>query len=245
MTFDITGMYEFIIPLQTMFLNETIKIGGHNLITFYGESFFMNRAINDEFNHIEYICIGSGVNPPQKMEFELGYETARNTCVKKVECGSCRIILNTSFTGKEIMGTTEIGVLASKYDGGEVLISHDVFTETILNEDFLYGIIGNVEIEYIFQFTSSNLKTNWHKHSKYRNVYYAYEVDDVLSVKDNVSGSGYKKGVDEVYVSNNVGSYCYDKTTNNLYIHCYGEENPNDKEILIESKPRGVTECIW
>ena len=51
---QIKGKYSFTTYLQGMFLNEEITVNGENLITLLGESFFMNRWINDNFNPIGY-----------------------------------------------------------------------------------------------------------------------------------------------------------------------------------------------
>ncbi len=233
MNYTVSGEYSFKIPFQSMFINQSIIIKGRNLITFKGESFFLNRSINEEFNPIEYIVLGSGINPPQKTDEKLGNETVRNTCVKTVDLNYKRIILTTNFSAKDVIGATEIGVCNDK-----VLISHDVFTDITLTEDFLYGVVGLVEVEYIFQFASSHLISGWLPHSTKENVYYVYEPDIVVSVKDNSTGDGYRK-VDGNTIGDSEGSFYYNKNNNNLYIHFYDSSTPSGKDILIETESRG------
>ena len=81
MKLDVTGKYKIKIPITTMFMNTTAVISGENLITLFGESFFMNRCINDEFNPIKYIALGNASNNPKKTDMKLGNETNRKVCV--------------------------------------------------------------------------------------------------------------------------------------------------------------------
>ena len=82
MNFGIKGSYTFKIPLK----NGTVKlIQGNNLITFFGTSFFLNRAINEEFNTIKYIVLGNGTNTPHIMDEVLGNETIRKECSSSVD----------------------------------------------------------------------------------------------------------------------------------------------------------------
>ena len=58
-----------------MFNQYTIEITKHNLITLLGESFLMNRLINDRLQPIQYIALGKGTARPQKKDTRLGKQT--------------------------------------------------------------------------------------------------------------------------------------------------------------------------
>ena len=45
---------------------DKIILEGNNLITLLGESFFMNRAVNQHFEPIKYIMLGSSNARPKK-----------------------------------------------------------------------------------------------------------------------------------------------------------------------------------
>lgn len=246
MNFNILGEYCFKIPLTTMFINEIIVVKHENLITTMGESFFLNRCLNDNFNPIQYICIGNGINTPSKKDVKLGNETKRNTCTQIVDSDTTQIKLSTSFTGEELIGASEIGVLTTKLDGTEILISHDVFNDTILKEEFMYGLTGNISLDYYFHFSTSQLKTGWTQYGADRNVYWVFEPNDVISIYDNTTSYGLRKVNSVTSVQDIKNSYYHDTVhTNNLYIHLYhGSEigsvsyapNPNTHEIIVQNK---------
>lgn len=241
MTLNIKGIYSFRIPITTMFLNTEIVIKGTNLITFLGESFFLERCVNDSMKPIEYIAIGNGVKPPMKKDETLGNETKRETVGTYVDMNTKQLILTSRFQVENLIGITEIGVIASEIDKGEFLVSHDTFYETILNEEFLYGVVGSVQVQYIFQFSTSQIKTGWKKATGYNNTYYAYEPNMIKSVMDNTKHYGLSKAENIRDVDASRNSYYHDVTdTHNLYVHLYHESgdvapNPNDYEIIIEN----------
>lgn len=247
MSFNIIGEYAFKIPIVTMFLNEMIVIKNTNLITFFGESFFLSRCVTDEFNPIQYICIGNGINAPQKMDIKLGNETKRNTCATEVNPDTNRLILTSSFSTKELVGASEIGVLTTKLDGTEILISHDVFNEVTLSENFLYGVIGQITVEYSFHFTTSQVKTGWKKYGNDKNVYWVYEPNDIVSIFDNTTNYGLKRVNTKEEVQLTKNSYFHDiSKTHNIYIHLHHSDgttaspiyapNPNNHEIIVRNK---------
>ena len=236
MSFNIYGEYTFNIPLQTMFLNKNITIKGNNMITQLGESFFMNRCLNDTFNPISDIVIGTGIDTPKKEDDRLGNETARSSVITSVDITNKQLILKTSFTAKEIKGTTEIGVITTNQSNEEVLISRDVFTENQINDTFLTGAIGQIEIEYIFQFSTSHLKNEWTQHESYSNIYYTYEPSTVTAVFENTTGNGYQKRLSITEVANNKATFYYDYNTQNLYVQTSRSNNPKNEELMIQTK---------
>ena len=242
MSFNIIGEYSFKIRITTMFLNTTLKITNKNLITLKGESFFLNRCINDLFNPIQSICIGNGINAPQKFDEKLGNETKRKSCSQEVLLDENKLKLTTNFLTEDLLGATEIGVLTTTLEGKEILISHDVFNTTLLNEALMYGATGSIELEYSFYFSSSQLKTGWRKYKRDNNVYWVFEPNEVRSVFDDTTNYGLRKLNNIIEVQDIKNSYFHDKNgTKNIYIHLYHENdtdapNPNHHDILIENR---------
>lgn len=115
----------------------------HNIITLLGESFFLNRMINNKLNPIDYILLGNSSNTPSKDDIMLGNETVRKKCVKKVDIENHIIELTCSCEINEIENTSEIGV-----SNGNILISHDIYE---LDEDFIDPTVDAVEIKYTFK----------------------------------------------------------------------------------------------
>lgn len=246
MNFNIIGEYCFKIPLTTMFLNEVIRISNKNMITLLGESFFLNRCINDLFNPIQYVCIGSGINAPQKLDDKLGNETKRNTCIQEVDLDNKCLVLTTSFMVEDLIGATEIGVLTTNLNGKEVLISRDVFSNVEISESLMYGVTGSVSLEYLFYFSTSQFKSGWAKYGNDKNVYWVFEPNEVMRIYDNTTQYGLRKVNSVAQVQDTKNSYYHDtKSTNNLYIHLYHQDiagkvtyadNPNTHDILVENK---------
>lgn len=111
-----------------------------NIITLLGESFFLNRMLNNKLNPIEYIVFGNSRNTPERDDMGLGNETVRKKAVKKADIENHSIILTCSCTIEEIEGTSEIGVATD-----DILISHDIYE---LEEDFINPSVNSVEIKY-------------------------------------------------------------------------------------------------
>lgn len=125
----------------------TIKLGENilkkeNLITLFGDSFFLNRAINNEFKPIEYIVFGNSNVRPSKNDLTLGNETLRKQCFKKIDLENNRILLICNVEVNEIEDTCEIGV-----SNGDILISHDIYE---LDDNFIDETVDTVEIKYTF-----------------------------------------------------------------------------------------------
>ena len=209
MNFDVTGAYKITMPITTMFLNSEIVIKGENIITFFGESFFMNRCINNLFSPIKYIALGSGGNIPRKEDMKLGNETTRSKCVCTVNLDEKQLILTANFKAKEILGTSEIGVL-----NDQVLISHDRYSK--IDEDFL-GLAGECNVEYMFQFTTGALKGGWKQHS-IPYVFYTVELNHVVGVYERDSNHWYYQVDSVADLTGTLGAYYFDETTKNLYI---------------------------
>lgn len=225
MMVDIKGTYKFIIPITTMFINQNIEITGNNLITFFGECFFMNRWVNDEFTPIKYILLGKGTKRPRKTDESLNKESFRKICNYKVNPESKKIELTTTVTAAEILGTTEIGVA-----NDDVLISHDVFKE--ISSKFLGNTTSSVTIHYTFSLVTGSLRSDWKITSS--GDYYLYEPNTVVGVSELDSGSGYNqvKSRDEL----SEGSYYWDVTSKNVYLKTINDVDPNTIQIIVQTK---------
>lgn len=220
---DVEGVYKFIFSFQSMFLNETVTFEGHNIITLLGESFFMNRCINDAFNPISYIVVGNGKNTSSKDDTSLGNETSRCKCNCTADLNNKCLILTGKFKAKEILGTSEIGVANDK-----ILISHDSYPK--FTDDSLSGFSGDVNVEYRFQFTTG-YERNGFSPSTTEGLYYIYEENPVVGVIEN-GDSGYHK-VNSLQTLTGVrGAYYYDYESKNLYIHPYDGDSLNHKIII-------------
>ncbi len=219
---------------------------GHNIITLLGESFFMHRAIDSEFNPIQYIVLGNSSIRANKNDLNLGNETVRKICRKNVNLDKHQLVLSCECSVREIENTTEIGVANDK-----VLISHDIYE---LEENLLNPSLGNVEIEYIFQLATLTDRHDWKYASSLDlitydengneiarelcNIYYIYEDNNVVNVLEKNSNSGYHSVNTKEALQNNLGAYYYDVETKTLYIRTIEDDNPKqDKyEILIQTK---------
>ena len=233
MNYDVTGYYRIKIPVQTMFLNKTVEINGHNLITQFGESFFMNRCINNEFGAIEYLALGNGSLSPRRDDQTLRKETSRHRVKGIADLNEKQIILSADFEAKEVIGTSEIGVFNNK-----LLISHDIYE---MVDDGFIGISGQVHIEYIYQFTTGSLKGGWNE-STIPNVFYSIEPNTVIGVYERNSNSWYTSVDSLEDLEGNKGAYFYDTLTKNLYIRPKREGTVslsdliNEIEIIVQVK---------
>jgi len=231
MNFGVTGSYTISIPLQTMFLNTKLEFTNHNLITQFGESFFLNRWINDAFNPIEYIAVGNGSNQPQKSDLNLGNETSRRRCTCEADLQNKRLILTASFKASEMLGTSEIGVFNDK-----IMISHDRYVK--IDDQFLSGAIGEVTVEYRFQLATGSIRRGWQEATQGNNIFYITEKNEVIGVFENNTGNGYRRVTTIEDLHTIKGGYYYDSTSQNLYIRPTKDSDKlrdiNEEEIVVQ-----------
>ena len=230
MNIDVTGYYTITIPIQTMFLDAKVEFTNFNIITLFGESFLLNRCINDEFSPIQYIALGNASNVPDKHDRKLGNETNRKKCVCTADIKEKQILLTATFKASQIIGVSEIGVFNDK-----VLISHDKFQK--IDESFL-GVVSEVKVDYVFQFSTGALKGGW-KESTNPYVFYCYEPNNVIGVFEQNTNSWYYL-VDSINDLNGMkGAYYYDNQSKNLYIRPKRNMGLNelvDEEIIVQVK---------
>lgn len=223
---SVKGKYVISIPLQTMFLNTKLEILGENLITLHGESFFINRWINNEFEPIKYIVLGKSTSRPLKTDTKLGQETVRKECVGKADMNLGKLNLKTTVTASEILNTTEIGVA-----NDEVLISHDIYRK--ISSTLLGNSTSSVNINYSFSLITGSIRSDWVISG---DAYYVYEPNFVVGVVEYNSGSGYNQVATREELTE--GSYFYDVSTRNVFIKTINNVSPRDIEIIVQTKSK-------
>lgn len=212
--------------------NGKIIRKGNNLITFYGESFFLNRPINNNFNTMKYIVLGNGFNHPRKMDSKLGNETYRKECVKQADLDNKRILLKSNVLTSDVIGTCEIGVA-----NDDILISHDVYEK--IHASDLNASVGEIEIEYSFQLSTSSIRSDWKKLTNTHadsNIYYVSEPNEIIGVLEENTNCGYRKTNSLDELSGYLGAYYYDHSLGNLYIRTSRSTDPANDTIIVQTK---------
>ena len=216
-----------------MFNQYTIEIKKHNLITLLGESFLMNRLINDRLQPIQYIALGKGTARPQKKDTRLGKQTIRKTCNTEVDLINKQLILSCDFEAKEILDTTEIGVITND----DILITHDLY-ETITST-ILGNSTSSIHLEYNIIFTTGGIRSQWKTSTTQNNILYTYEPNKVVNVIEYNTNSGYVKVNSLNDLKTTKGAYYYDIASKNLYIRTTKNNtlnNISDMEIIVQTK---------
>ena len=209
-------------------------IRGHNLITFLGESFFLHRMIDNEFNPIEYIVLGNSNIQVKKSDLSLGNETVRKKCVTKADLENKQIYLECSCTTKEIINTSEIGVATDT-----ALISHDIYEN--ISTDFIGNNVDTVEIQYIFDLSTLNTRSDWVKYTQINtgstdyNIYCVSEENLVKGVIEEDS-NGYHAVSSLNDLKTRTGAYYYNVSNKMLFIRTIRTDNPNNYKISIITK---------
>ena len=208
---------------------DKIILEGNNLITLFGESFFMNRAVNQHFEPIKYIMLGSSNARPKKSDISLGNLTVKKQVTSSVDLSNKKIILEATFEASEVLGTCEIGVA-----NDDILISHDIYEK--MSSSFLKDSIGEVDVTYSFELTTGSIRKDFNKVADKDYTYWIAEPSLVVGVteKDTNCGLRYVDSIDDVEAT--VGSYYYSISTKNLYIHTTRNSDPNLENIIIETK---------
>ena len=212
--------------------NGEIILQGNNLITLWGESFFLRRPINQDFKPIQYICLGNGTNRPQKHDLNLGNETVREECLNIADTKKKQMILKAVFNVCDVEGVSEIGVVNDK-----ILISHDVFDEIKLNDNVTNE---NIEVEYTFQFSTSSLYKGWVQKVdgdwKYDHIYYIDEPSRIMEVYESDNEKGYVKVNKLTDLKTIEGAYYYNPHLEKLYICTSQRDNPLNHNIIVQTQ---------
>lgn len=209
--------------------NDEIILSGENIITLLGESFFLNRAVNNHFEPIQYIMLGSSNSRPRKSDIGLGNLTVKKNVVSSVDLNNKLIVLEATFEASEVLGTSEIGV-----GNDDLLISHDVFTK--IDDSFLIDSIGEVDVRYTFELTTGAMRKDFNKVVDKSYTYWIAEASQVKGVTEKDTDSGYRCMSSVEEVESTPGTYYYSRETKNLYIHTTRNSNPNLENIIIETK---------
>ena len=216
-----------------MFHQYKVEIKRSNLITLLGESFLMNRLINDRLQPIQYIALGKGTARPQKKDTRLGKQTIQKPCQSTADLINKQLILACDFESKEIKDTSEIGVITQD----DILITHDLY-ETITS-DILGTSNSSVYLEYIILFTTGGVRSQWKTSTLRNDVLYTYEPNKVINVIENNTNSGYVRVNSLQNLSSKNGAYYYDISSKNLYIRTTRNNtlnNISDMEIIVQTK---------
>lgn len=209
--------------------NGKIILRGENIITLLGESFFMNRCINEHFEPIKYILLGSSNARPKKSDVNLGNLTVKKQVSSTVDLTNKKIILEATFEAGEVLGTCEIGVA-----NDDILISHDIYEK--MSSSFLVDSIGEVDVTYTFELTTGSIRKDFNKVADKDYTYWIAEPSLVVGVNEKDTNCGLRCMTSIDDVESTVGSYYYSIATKNLYIHTTRSSNPNLENIIIETK---------
>jgi hypothetical protein len=193
----------------------------------------MNRLINDRLQPIQYIALGKGTARPQKKDTRLGKQTIRKTCNTEVDLTNKQLILSCDFEAKEILDTTEIGVITND----DILITHDLY-ETITST-ILGNSTSSIHLEYNIIFTTGGIRSQWKTSTTQNNILYTYEPNKVVNVIEYNTNSGYVKvnSLNDLKITK--GAYYYDIASKNLYIRTTRSNtlnNISDMEIIVQTK---------
>lgn len=183
--------------------NRTV-VNGKNIITSLGESFFLNRWINNEYNPITSIQFGKGTSRPTKNDTSMGVLSTSKSVKTTVDLKTKKIILSVEMPAGEIVGTSEIGV-----SNDTVLISHDVY-ETITAEMLSGDFSSTVKVEYSFSIVTGHARSNWLPSQQGEDIWYVYEPNTVIGV----DGYSNRASISDL----ESGCWHYDSGSKNLYI---------------------------
>lgn len=216
---------------------ERVLVHQKNIITNLGEAFFMNRAVNTEFDPLQYIVLGTSGVRAKKSDTSLGHETFRKKANIEINWNTKQILMYVSCTLSEILNTCEIGT-----SNGDTLISHDTY-ERITSDD-VGTSVDSVEITYIFDFSTSSIRKGWLPYTagtetQQDNIYYLVEEANVVRVHENInrtSQHGYHAVQELNELRTSKGAYYYDTFSQNLYIRTLKDENPNNLNISITTQ---------
>lgn len=226
----VKGAYTFCSRLQNMFLDTEIKVEHNNLITLLGESYFLNRWCNSEFNTINYVALGTGTRKAQKRDNGLVAETVRRQIQPVVDLNNKTVYFTVDFEASEIKDTTEIGVFCD-----DILVSRDVYTAINVENGLLADNTSTVNLTYTFGLETGSYRRDWTKHTGYEHVYSITEPNTVKSVIEENTGSGYVRRNSIQEVEENKASYYQQNNTKVLYIHTTTGETPESEDIIIKT----------
>lgn len=157
----ITGEYSIAITYNTMFMNKTITLKNHNLITKKGMEWFIKKWHNNNVGEIKSIRLGKNTAPNSSLyslnDFIEPYtfnvavhsktETAYSEALDEYVDKGLLILSQNSLQGKNFNETTEIGVIATDEQGEDVLLSRTRYDSINIPD----SCIINMEYHYILE----------------------------------------------------------------------------------------------
>lgn len=203
------------------------------MITLLGESFLMNSLINNKLQPIHYIAVGKGTARPTKKDTKLSKQTLVKPCNSRVDSNTKKLILSAKFEARELLGTSEIGILTAE----NILITHDIYEP--LTDDLIGNDTTSIQLEYNLEFTTGTIRSQWQTSTTGEYILYTYEPNAVISVLEKNTGNGYVRVNELSDLLTRNGAYYHDLTSRNLYIRTTMDNtisNINEMTIIVQNK---------
>ena len=167
---NIIGIYSYKITIPTMFNTYEAHIKNHNLITYIGEDYFIERWINNKYGVINRILLGkNGIKPSKNKKTITDAEEITNITTSNRRTS---LLISAEVNGNQVNEVNEIGVMTSD----ERLISHDVHTPITVPETSI------INIDYQYILTNGAYENGWIKYSPTQNIYYIEPLQEVSYV---------------------------------------------------------------
>ena len=242
---QVKGIYEYTINIPTMFNNYVLKITNHNIITFVGEEFFLEKWCNPNYtNVIDTVSVAKSSesitsNEARKSDTSLNNSTIINFTDLVFENNKTylKITVNSNVDGNDLTGddlndVCEVGLRSKLTDDEYLLLTHDVHTALSLPSS------SSIIFDYYLIFNNSSYNYDFTAVSGTK--YYVTNIDcDVkYIIWDYTTADG--KYVPKLYSRVNTapieeGTYqtveLSDKTYN-LYIYPFSDAQINDKTLI-------------
>lgn len=203
------------------------------MITLLGESFLMNSLINNKLQTIQYIAVGKGTARPTKKDTKLSKQTLVKQCNSRVDVNTKKLILSAKFEARELLGTSEIGILTAD----NILITHDIYEP--VTDDLIGNDTTTIELEYNLEFTTGTIRSQWQASTAGECILYTYEPNTIISVFEKNTGNGYVRVNELSELLTRNGAYYHDVTSKNLYIRTTLDNtisNIDEMTIIVQNK---------
>lgn len=203
------------------------------MITLLGESFLMNCLINHKLQPIRYIALGKGTTRPTKKDTKLSRQTISKQCSTRVDTTNHKLILSAKFEARELLNTSEIGILTED----NILVSHDIYAP--LTPEIIGNDTTSIQLEYNLEFSTGSVRSDWKTSTTGECILYTYEPNNIISVTENNTGNGYVKVNELSDLLTRNGAYYHDLTSKNLYIRTTRDNtisNIDEMTIIVQNK---------
>lgn len=222
---NIIGVYRYKINIPTMFHNYEMYIKNHNLITYIGEDYFIERWINNDYGLINKILLGKqGITPSKsKKTIDNATEITDITLSNR----KTSLLITTEVKGTDVNDVNEIGVMTTD----ERLISHDVHSRIVVPES------STINIDYQYILTNGAYENNWERYSPDKDIYKVNVLEEVSYVIEEDTNKGYTK-VESIEDLTN-GTYCQIIDGDIIILYIITSDNTNpliNHTILVNYK---------